>query len=103
MRWPAGPCHHGRMLNQLSDEIAGFVAATAPSVVQIEGQARAASGLAFADDVVVTTARAVGDNEHPRVRRADGETVDAEIAGWDPATRLVVLRAAGLNLSPLAA
>lgn len=91
------------MLNQLSNEIAGLVAAAAPSVVQVEGRARAASGLAYADDVVLTTARAVGDNEHPRVRRADGESADAEIAGWDPATRLVVLRAAGVKLPALSA
>lgn len=91
------------MLNQLSNEIAGIVAAAAPSVVQVEGHSRAASGLAYADDVVVTTARAVGENEHPRVRRSDGETVDAAIAGWDPATRLVVLRAEGLKLPPLSA
>jgi S1-C subfamily serine protease len=53
--------------------------------------------------VVVTTARAVGENEHPRVRRADGESADAEIAGWDPATRLVVLKVPGLRLPPLSA
>src|SRR5262245_828870 len=91
------------MVNQLSNEIAAVVAGVAPSVVQVEGHSRAASGLAYAEDVVVTTVRAVGENEHPRVRRSDGETVDAEVAGWDPATRLVVLKAAGLKLSPLAA
>ena len=96
-------CHHGGMLNELSNEIAGIVAAVAPSVVQVEGRSRGASGLAYAEDVVVTTARAVGENEHPRVRRADGESVDAAIAGWDPATRIVVLRAEGLNLPPLTA
>jgi S1-C subfamily serine protease len=37
------------------------------------------------------------------VRRADGQVVDAEIAGWDPATRVVVLRAPGLGLPALAA
>ncbi len=52
---------------------------------------------------MVTTARAVGEDEHPRVRRSDGDTVDAEVAGWDPATRLVVLKAAGLKLPPLTA
>jgi S1-C subfamily serine protease len=53
--------------------------------------------------VVVTTARAVGRDEHPRVRRHDGEVLNAEIAGWDPATRLVVLKASGLELPVLAA
>ena len=103
MREAIRACHHEFMLNDLSQQIADIVVRVAPSVVQVEGHSRAASGLAYADDVVVTTARAVGDNEHPRVRRADGETVDAEIAGWDPATRLVVLRAVGLHLPALAA
>jgi S1-C subfamily serine protease len=103
MREAIAACHHQFMLNELSQQIADVVARLAPSVVQVEGHSRAASGLVYADDVVVTTARAVGENEHPRVRRADGEIVDAEIAGWDPATRLVVLRAPGVKLPPLAA
>jgi len=91
------------MLNQFSTQIADIVARIAPSVVQVEGHGRPATGLVYADDVVVTTARAVGRDEHPRVRRADGETVDAQIAGWDPATRLVVLKADGLTLPALPA
>ena len=90
------------MLNELSRQIADLVARVAPSVVQVEGAARAASGLVYAEDVVLTTARAVGRSEHPRVRRADGSFVDAEISGWDPATRLVVLKAPGLELPALA-
>jgi S1-C subfamily serine protease len=96
-------CHDWHMLNQLSDQIADLVTRVAPSVVQVEGQARPATGLVYADDVIVTTARAVGRDEHPRVRRADGETVDGEIAGWDPATRLVVLKASRLGLPALPA
>jgi S1-C subfamily serine protease len=91
------------MLNQFSNEIVQYVARVAPSIVQVEGQGRPASGLAYADDTVVTTARAVGESERPRVRRADGEVVDAELAGWDPATRLVVLKAPGLKLPLLTA
>jgi S1-C subfamily serine protease len=91
------------MLNQFSNQIADLVARLAPSVVQVEGTARPATGLAYAADVVVTTARAVGDDEHPRVRLSDGTVVEGVVAGWDPATRLVVLRAAGLTLPPLTA
>ena len=91
------------MLNELSTQIADIVTRVAPSVVQVDGQGRPASGLVYAADTVVTTARAVGRDEHPRVRRADGEVVNAEIAGWDPATRVVVLRAPGLELPPLSA
>jgi len=91
------------MVNELSNHIAERVARVAPSVVQVEGQGRPASGLVYGDDVVITTARAVGESEHPRVRAAGGEAIDAEIAGWDPATRLVVLKAPGLQLPAVTA
>jgi S1-C subfamily serine protease len=35
------------------------------------------------------------------VRRPDGTVVDAELAGWDPATTLAVLRIKDLGLSPV--
>ena len=86
------------MVNELSNQIADVVARVAPSVVQVEGQRGAASGVVYAEDLVVTTARALGESEHPRVRPAGGDAIEAEIAGWDPATRLVVLRAPGLKV-----
>ena len=91
------------MLNELSNQIADLVTRVSPSVVQVEGEGRPATGLVFAEDTVITTARAVGRNEHPRVRRADGEIVEAEIAGWDRATRVVVLKAPRLGLHALSA
>ena len=89
------------MLNEFSNQIADLVTRVSPSVVQVEGEGRPATGLVYADDVVITTARAVGRNEHPRVRRGDGEIVETEIAGWDRATRVVVLKAPGLGLQAL--
>ena len=86
------------MLNELSNQIADVVARVSPSVVQVEGQGSSASGVVYADDLVVTTARAVGESEHPRVRAAGREAIEAEVAGWDPAMRLVVLRTPGLGL-----
>ena len=91
------------MLNEFSNQIAEIVSRAQASVVQVEGQGRPASGLVYADDVVVTTARAVGRDEHPRVRRADGQEGIAEIAGWDPATRIVALKVPRLGLPPLSA
>jgi S1-C subfamily serine protease len=89
------------MLNELSNQIADLVTRVSSSVVQVEGEGRPATGLVYAEDVVITTARAVGRNEHPRVRRADGAIVEAEIAGWDRATRVVVLKAPKLGLQAL--
>jgi serine protease DegQ len=81
----------------LSDQMADAVAAAAPSVVQVQGRRRPASGLIYGEDVVLTTARALGREDGLRVRRADGETLDAQLAGWDPTTSLAVLRVPGLG------
>jgi S1-C subfamily serine protease len=90
------------MLTQLSNQIVDIVTRVAPSVVQVQGHRRAATGLVYGAGLVLTTARAVGRNEHPRVRSADGEVRDAEVAGWDPATRLAVLKVAGLDAPTVA-
>jgi serine protease DegQ len=84
------------LLTSVSDQFANAVDLAAPSVVQVQGRRRPASGLVYADDVVLTTARAVGREDRLRVRRHDGQMLDAELAGWDPATGLAVLRVPGL-------
>jgi serine protease Do len=90
-------------LAAFSDQVADIVAAAAPSVVQVQGQRRPASGLVSGKDVVLTTMRAVGGEDGLRVRRNDGEVLDAELAGWDPATGLAVLRVAGLDAAVIEA
>ncbi len=90
------------ILQALSNEISGVVASAAPSVVQVQGGRRPVSGLVYADNVVLTTVRALGREDNLHVRRHDGVTLDAELAGWDPATNLAVLRTTGLELHPLA-
>lgn len=85
-------------LTAVSNQMADAAAAIADSVVQVHGRRQPASGIVHAPDVVVTTARALGREDGLRVRRPDGAVVDAELAGWDPATRLAVLRAPGLDL-----
>ena len=89
------------VLYSLSNDIADIVARIAPSVVQVQGGRRPVSGLAYADGVVVATTRALGREDNLHVRRHDGTTLDAELAGWDPATNLAVLRVAGLDATPL--
>ena len=85
-------------LTALSDQLADAVASAAPTVVQVHGRRRPASGVVYAADTVVTTARAIGREDGLTVRTPDGRTIEVELAGWDPATHLVVLRAPGLNL-----
>jgi S1-C subfamily serine protease len=90
------------LLTSFSNALADAVAAAAPSVVQVQGRRRPASGLVYADDVVLTMVRALGREDGLRVRRDDGQALDAELAGWDPTTSLAVLRVAGLGVKPIA-
>ena len=85
------------LLASFSNQLADAVAAAAPSVVQVQGRRRPASGLVYADGVVLTTAGALGRGDALQVRADDGRVHDAELAGWDPSTNLAVLRVAGLT------
>src|SRR5581483_6746008 len=88
------------LLISVSDSIADLVAAAAPSVVQVQGGRRPASGLVYSADVVVTMVRTLGREDGLHVRRGDGTVLDAELAGWDPTTSLAVLRVPGLGATP---
>ena len=93
--------HEERLLWQLSNELADTAAAVAASVVQVRGHRRPATGLVYADDVVLTTVRALGREDGLHVTRPDGGSIDAELVGWDPATNLALLRVTGLGLPAL--
>ncbi|HEX5068747.1 MAG TPA: trypsin-like peptidase domain-containing protein [Vicinamibacterales bacterium] len=86
-------------LAEFSNQIADAVEIAAQSVVQVHGRRQPASGVVYAPDIVVTTTRAIGREDGLTVSTPDGRTLDAELAGWDPATHLVALRAAGLNVA----
>ena len=86
------------LLSTYSDAMADAVAAVAPSVVQVSGRRRPLSGLICEADIVLTNARALGREDHLKVRAHDGRVADAELAGWDPSTGLAILRAPGLGL-----
>jgi serine protease Do len=87
-------------LSTLSDALAAIVDGVAPSIVQVQGRRRPASGVVFTADSVLTTVRAIGREDGLRVRRHDGTTLDAELAGWDPSTGIAVLRVGGLGIEP---
>jgi len=84
------------MLTEFSNQLADAAAAAAPSVVQVQGRRRAASGIVYAQGTVVTTVQAVGREDGLHVRGSEGDAVDAELAAWDPATSLAVLKAPAL-------
>ena len=89
-------------LSSFSNQLADAVDAAAPSVVQVQGRRRPASGLVYADGVILTTVGALGRSEDGlHVRRGDGTLLDAELAGWDPTTNLAVLKVNGLAIKPI--
>jgi len=89
------------LLTSFSNAFADSVESAAASVVQVRGAGGPASGLIHGPDLVATMASVVGREDGLHVRRADGTTLDAELAGWDPTTGLAVLRVAGLGGAPL--
>jgi len=90
------------LLSTFSNQLADAVEAVTPAVVQVQGRRRPVSGLVYADNVVLTTARALGRGDALHVRRSDGRVLDAQLAGWDPATSLAVLRVPELGVGPIA-
>ena len=87
-------------LAALSDQIASIVDRAAPSVVQVHGRRRPVSGVAYAKDIIITNARALGRSDAVKVNAADGRSADGELAGWDPATGLAAIKVEGLGLTP---
>jgi len=88
------------MLTDISNQFADIVAAATPSVVQVQGRRRPASGVIYASGIVLTTTRAIGREDGIQIRGGSGSAVDAELIGWDPATGLAVLKAANLDAAP---
>ncbi len=94
---------HMSTLQTFSEEIAGIVATAEPWIVQVQGRRRPATGIVFGPELILTTTRALGREDGLRVCRQDGHAVATDVAGWDPATSLVLLRAPGFDGQPAAA
>lgn len=80
------------LLSTLSSELADRVAAASAVTVQVAGSRRPATGVVHRDGTILTTTRAIGREEGLRVRLPDGTAVDADLAGWDPAAGIALLR-----------
>ena len=89
------------MLTEFSTQLADIVEAASSRVVQVRAGGRAASGVVYQPGLVLTTGRVVGRADQAEVRAADGRVSAAEIAGWDPASRLVLLKVPELPATPL--
>jgi S1-C subfamily serine protease len=87
------------MLSDLSNTLAAAVERGANAIVQVAGARKAYAGVVFADELVVTAARALGD-ETVAVRRANGDMVEGLALGHAIGSGLGVVRAAGLGVTP---
>jgi S1-C subfamily serine protease len=74
-------------MKKLSDAVADAIESAAKSIVRVDGGRRTpSSGIAWADDVVITAAHTLRNDEG--------------VIGWDPATDVAVLRM-GKGLQPI--
>jgi S1-C subfamily serine protease len=87
---------------ELSETIASIVASSSPGVVRVEGGRRGpATGIVWAEGVVVTVDHALDREGDVTLGHPDGSTSPAAIVGRDPATDVAVLRTAGRAMTPL--
>jgi S1-C subfamily serine protease len=87
-------------LADFSTALTELVSAASNSVVQVRGGRRPISGVVHGADTILTSARALGREDNLGVTLPSGDSIAVQLAGWDPATGLAVLRAASpLNLA----
>ncbi len=95
----------GELLDAYSEAVTGAVAAVGPSVVKIDVDGGAGSGVVFTPDgLVLTNSHVVGRSLHPTVTLTDGRVLAADLIGRDADTDLAVIRvdASGMGSLPWA-
>ena len=92
------------MSNSLTDFSNGLTSAVekgGTSTILVDARKRyPASGIAYAEDLVLTADHVVTREENIKVITSDGKSLSATIAGRDPGSDLVLLRLAEKALSP---
>jgi S1-C subfamily serine protease len=77
------------------------VSAAQASVVRVAApRCRSLSGIVFSPEQVITSLRAFGDADEARILTHDGTEHEAEVAGSDAGTDVVLLRVPGATLQP---
>ena len=86
-------------LAALSEGMADAVAKAGRSIVRVHGRRRhPGSGVAYAEDLVLTAGHVLEREEDLSVETADGRALAARLVGRDHSTDLAVLRAEGLGV-----
>ena len=89
------------IFTDFSEGLAAAVAKASVSIVTVDARKRyPASGIAYAEDLVLTADHVVTREEDIKVTSFDGRTVAATIAGRDPGSDLAVLRLPEKVLKP---
>src|SRR5512144_1280105 len=84
-----------------SNGLASAVEKGGASTILVDARKRyPASGIAYADDLVLTADHVVTREEDIRVGLADGKSLPASIAGRDPGSDLALLRLSEKALTP---
>jgi S1-C subfamily serine protease len=90
------------VLSKFSNQLADAVERAARSVVLVNGRERqAASGLVFANDIVLTAAHVL-ERQDPDIETPDGRTLKGTVTAHDPGTDLAIIKVAGLGVEPAA-
>ena len=81
------------ILQELSKDMADLTADAAPSVLRVDARRRIpASGMAWAEDLIVTAHHVVERDDDISIGLPDGGRVSAELVGRDPRYDLALLR-----------
>ncbi len=90
-------------LVNVSNDLAGIVAAASPGVVRVEARRRMhASGIVWsADGLIVTAHHVLEQDDGLQVGLPEGRTLAAALVGRDPTTDLALLRVQATGLMPL--
>lgn len=85
-----------QVLVALSDAMADAVERAGAATVMVDGRRRLpATGIGYAENLVLTADHVVERDDDVHVGRPDGTTVDATVAGRDPRSDLALLRVDG--------
>ncbi|HLQ32397.1 MAG TPA: serine protease, partial [Chloroflexota bacterium] len=87
-------------LVDLSNQLADAVATAAKALVTVKGRARQpASGVVYAEGLVLTANHVLERDEDLSIEGPDGKSMPAQLVGRDPASDLAVLKVTGLKIA----
>ena len=88
-------------LKEFSNDLSAAVEKAGASTILVDARKRyPASGIAYAEDLILTADHVVTREEDIKVGLPDGRTLNATLAGRDPGSDLALLRLAEKALSP---